>query len=247
MRKFIIKNRQKRKYVRRQDSASALPLPDLALIGLTPLILIAIAFVITTWRLNSEIAAINYPVDLSTKANDLFDTIPQIVLSITSFISQTSVAAYSAVVKANAFVFNVAIQMFSPISSAAQQITEAVINYVTSAFGLLEKLAYGVVSRIASFYEQIIRSIVLFWDSITEGISATGKMIIKTIRSPFVEMNNYSQETLPFQNSIGSSFNNALDDLVSSFKDILKFSNDIAKASSKASSSKIDIFLSIML
>lgn len=87
MRKFKIKNRKKRKYIKKSESAMSFSSVQSLTVGVIPLVLMAIAFFATTLMYNPSLARLSHPEVSLPEVNISFEmpAIPQITLPAPDF------------------------------------------------------------------------------------------------------------------------------------------------------------------
>lgn len=264
MRKFIIKNRQKRRYTKRQHVASSFSLPDLMLLGLIPAAFIAIVFLTMTslkpsnFSLQLVTPSISLPLlyqsliyFLKEIYNGLFQTIttisfPEIEVNyspitpitktdeLSGLISQAFVDFLTLITQNAAIALNGISDMFSFIGASLNQIIQAIIHFFVSIFNFVEYLILELSHAIFTFFESLIRGVISVIELITGKIGSLVSSIINKIKLPFIVMGSYLEEMKPFFNFMRSSFQLAVNGLNTGLTDLLMIFNEIAKASSSS-------------
>ena len=252
MRKFVDKNRQKRKYIKQQTAVFSSP--EFTLLGLIPAIVIAITVILTIIRNPIEFD-INYsPIFQMPKAGWTLKDISQLVLHIFHFIF--GVVSLFFVTVANAFsqtnseitqsfaqglntVINIlnqtnngVAQSFTQSVNAIGYVIHLVFHYILTTTVALLDVMIDSFTAIFSFIDEIIKGVVSVITEIFIKIGSLISQIAKMIKAPFILLGNYLEKTKPFFNYIVASLRPAIADLNTGLTDIFNILGHLSKSSS---------------
>lgn len=243
MRKFKVKNRQKRKYIRQHSAASSFYQPDLIITGLLPLILIVGAYLVTISRNNfvfPEVAIdLSQPqIDstgirgLSALMNQLFSNFTVYTIDLFSTLltglSTTNAGALKGTSHAVIIISNALTHFFQTMTFFFQSILGIIITVFNFVVGIMQDMVYAIVAFIQTFTDGVLTFIKIS----AESISSVYHAVVRAITSPFIQMSKYIAETKPFFVFVGSKLKPAVNDLEGGLNNLLLLFNEISKNSS---------------
>jgi hypothetical protein len=242
MRKFIVKNRQKRRYTKRNSNTSSFSLPDLALIGLIPSILIATAYLTTNIHRLNDIT-LSYPViDLTFNPGGAVAALSAVLHEISSHLVRFFFRIFSVIATTWSIFTNFLTHLSSQGINLAQHAAEAgqsavgsvgewLITHAISLAEMLRIAVLDVVAWIADAVYQITRSIIFLFAKLLANLRSSTAGFFMLIAAPFHSIGEYLIKLHPVYEYFRIAFTDAALELDAGLRNVLNIATNLPKVS----------------